>query len=97
MSKIRTDVKNIFKITRLEYRLWEAEKENNTKSAIIEELKHIFVYIILIFGKNWQIFSSTFTSFQSGPKFPNCTYTKLPKIYMKSWVSQFPWALALAF
>ena len=36
---IKLNVNNIFKITGLEYRLSEAEKENNFQSLIIEELK----------------------------------------------------------
>jgi hypothetical protein len=34
---IKLNVKNIFKITGLEYRLSEAEKESNSKSLMIEE------------------------------------------------------------
>ena len=36
---IKLNVNNIFKITRLEYRLSEAEKENHSKSIMSEELK----------------------------------------------------------
>ena len=36
---IKSNVNNILKIAGLEYRLSEAEKENNSKSQIIEELK----------------------------------------------------------